>query len=97
MGVSRAVRRAVDIRRGDDSAYENQLWPDGVSARELRFVNRSRTPEKEFDDKGMAYVMVKDVTPEKQAKSNETGKVEGVATVTYVESMNYKTTRHSIP
>ena len=25
MGVSCAVRRAVDIRRGDDSAYENQL------------------------------------------------------------------------
>lgn len=25
--------------------------------------------KKEFDDKGMAYVMVKDVTPEKQAKS----------------------------
>lgn len=47
--------------------------------------------KKEFDDKGMAYVMVKDVTPEKadELKTRLEG-VEGVATVTYVESMNYK-------
>ncbi len=47
--------------------------------------------KKEFDDKGMAYVMVKDVTPEKAAEiKTRLEKVEGVATVTYVESMNYK-------
>lgn len=47
--------------------------------------------KKEFDDKGMAYVMVKDVTPEKAGKiKTRLEKVEGVATVTYVESMNYK-------
>lgn len=47
--------------------------------------------KKEFDDKGMAYVMVKDVTPEKAGEiKTRLEKVEGVATVTYVESMNYK-------
>lgn len=47
--------------------------------------------KKEFDDKGMAYVMVKDVTPEKAGEiKTMLEKVEGVATVTYVESMNYK-------
>ena len=47
--------------------------------------------KKEFDDKGMAYVMVKDVTPEKAAEiKTRLEKVKGVATVTYVESMNYK-------
>lgn len=47
--------------------------------------------KKEFDDKGMAYVMVKDVTPEKAGEIKaRLEKVEGVATVTYVESMNYK-------
>lgn len=47
--------------------------------------------KKEFDDKGMAYVMVKDVTPEKAGEiKTRLKKVEGVATVTYVESMNYK-------
>lgn len=47
--------------------------------------------KKEFDDKGMAYVMVKDVTPEKAGEiKTRIEKVEGVATVTYVESMNYK-------
>lgn len=39
----------------------------------------------------MAYVMVKDVTPEKAGEiKTRLEKVEGVATVTYVESMNYK-------
>lgn len=47
--------------------------------------------KKEFDDKGMAYVMVKDVTPEKADElKKKLEKVEGVASVTYVESMNYK-------
>lgn len=47
--------------------------------------------KKEFDDKGMAYVMVKDVTPEKAGEiKTRLEQVEGVATVTYVESMNYK-------
>lgn len=47
--------------------------------------------KKEFDDKGMAYVMVKDVTPEKAGEiKTRLEKVDGVATVTYVESMNYK-------
>ena len=47
--------------------------------------------KKEFDDKGMAYVMVKDVTPEKAGEiKTRLEKVEGVATVTYVESLNYK-------
>lgn len=47
--------------------------------------------KKEFDDKGMAYVMVKDVTPEKAGEiKTRLEKVKGVATVTYVESMNYK-------
>lgn len=47
--------------------------------------------KKEFDDKGMAYVMVKGVTPEKAGEiKTRLEKVEGVATVTYVESMNYK-------
>lgn len=47
--------------------------------------------KKEFDDKGMAYVMVKDVTQEKAGEiKTRLEKVEGVATVTYVESMNYK-------
>ena len=47
--------------------------------------------KKEFDDKGMAYVMVKDVTPEKAGEiKTRLEKVEGVAMVTYVESMNYK-------
>lgn len=47
--------------------------------------------KKEFDDKGMAYVMVKDVTREKAGEiKTRLEKVEGVATVTYVESMNYK-------
>lgn len=47
--------------------------------------------KKEFDDKGMAYVMVKDVTPEKAGEiKTRLEKVEGVATVTYVETMNYK-------
>lgn len=47
--------------------------------------------KKEFDDKGMAYVMVKDVAPEKAGEiKTRLEKVEGVATVTYVESMNYK-------
>lgn len=47
--------------------------------------------KKEFDDKGMAYVMVKDVTPEKAGEiKTRLEKVEGVATVTYVESINYK-------
>ncbi len=47
--------------------------------------------KKEFDDKGIAYVMVKDVTPEKAGEiKTRLEKVEGVATVTYVESMNYK-------
>ncbi len=47
--------------------------------------------KKEFDDKGMAYVMVKDVTPEKAGEiKKRLEQVEGVATVTYVESMNYK-------
>lgn len=47
--------------------------------------------KKEFDDKGMAYVMVKDVTSEKAGEiKTRLEKVEGVATVTYVESMNYK-------
>lgn len=47
--------------------------------------------KKEFDDKGMAYVMVKDVTPVKAGEiKTRLEKVEGVATVTYVESMNYK-------
>lgn len=47
--------------------------------------------KKEFDDKGMAYVMVKDVTPEKAGEiKTRLEKVEGVATVTYIESMNYK-------
>lgn len=47
--------------------------------------------KKEFDDKGMAYVMVKDITPEKAGEiKTRLEKVEGVATVTYVESMNYK-------
>lgn len=47
--------------------------------------------KKEFDDKGMAYVMVKDVTPEKAGEiKTMLEKIEGVATVTYVESMNYK-------
>ena len=47
--------------------------------------------KKEFDDKGMAYVMVKDVTPEKAGEiKTMLEQVEGVATVTYVESMNYK-------
>ena len=47
--------------------------------------------KKEFDDKGMAYVMVKDVTPEKAGKiKTRLEQVKGVATVTYVESMNYK-------
>lgn len=47
--------------------------------------------KKEFDDKGMAYVMVKDVTPEKAGEiKTRLEQVEGVATVTYVERMNYK-------
>lgn len=47
--------------------------------------------KKEFDDKGMAYVMVKDVTPEKAGEiKTRLEQVKGVATVTYVESMNYK-------
>lgn len=47
--------------------------------------------KKEFDDKGMAYVMVKEVTPEKAGEiKTRLEKIEGVATVTYVESMNYK-------
>lgn len=47
--------------------------------------------KKEFDDKGMAYVMVKDVTPAKAAEiKTRLEQVKGVATVTYVESMNYK-------
>lgn len=47
--------------------------------------------KKEFDDKGMAYVMVKDVTSEKAGEiKTRLEQVEGVATVTYVESMNYK-------
>lgn len=47
--------------------------------------------KKEFDDKGMAYVMVKEVTPEKAGEiKTRLEKVKGVATVTYVESMNYK-------
>lgn len=47
--------------------------------------------KKEFDDKGMAYVMVKDVTPEKAGEiKTRLEEVKGVATVTYVESMNYK-------
>ena len=47
--------------------------------------------KKEFDDKGMAYVMVKDVTPEKAGETKtRLEQVKGVATVTYVESMNYK-------
>lgn len=47
--------------------------------------------KKEFDDKGMAYVMVKDVTPGKAGEiKTRLEKVEGVATVTYIESMNYK-------
>ena len=47
--------------------------------------------KKEFDDKGMAYVMVKDITPEKAGEiKTRLEQVEGVATVTYVESMNYK-------
>ena len=45
----------------------------------------------EFDDKGMAYVMVKDITEEHadEIKSELEG-VKGVATVTYVKEINYK-------
>lgn len=47
--------------------------------------------KEEFDDKGMAYVMVSGVS-EKEALDirNELASIEGVATVTYVEEMNYK-------
>ena len=45
----------------------------------------------EFADKGMAYVMVKDITEEHadEIKSELEG-VKGVATVTYVKEINYK-------
>ena len=47
--------------------------------------------KKEFDDKGMAYVCVVGVT-QKQAGdiANELKAIDGIANVTYVESMNYK-------
>ena len=48
--------------------------------------------KKEFDDKGMAYVMVKDVTPEKAGEiKTRLEKVEGVALKQYVgaQSVQY--------
>lgn len=47
--------------------------------------------KEEFDDKGMMYVMVKNLSKEDAvAVQKELGEIEGVATVTYVESENYK-------
>lgn len=47
--------------------------------------------KEEFDDKGMAYVMVENVsTSEASSIQAQLRRVEGVATVTYVEAMNYK-------
>ncbi|HKL94396.1 MAG TPA: MMPL family transporter [Clostridia bacterium] len=46
--------------------------------------------KKEFDDKGMAYVMVSDLT-EEEAEQTKTklSEISGVSSVTYIESENY--------
>lgn len=47
--------------------------------------------KKEFNDKGMAYVCVENVTEAEATKiAGDLRKVEGVAVVTYVPQMNYK-------
>lgn len=47
--------------------------------------------KEEFDDKGMMYVMVKNLSKEDAvAVQNELASIDGVGTVTYVESENYR-------
>ncbi len=47
--------------------------------------------KEEFDDKGMMYVMVKNLSKEDAvAVQNELSSIDGVGTVTYVESENYR-------
>lgn len=47
--------------------------------------------KEEFDDKGMMYVMVKNLSKEEAVDvQNELSAIDGVGAVTYVESENYK-------